>query len=452
MANVFESMTDERLDATITDLEGEIERLRFRDLTLDMTRGKPCPEQENLSRPMLDVLTSTSDLANQMVDAANYGAPDGIPSARRLMASVLEVDSQSVIITGSSSLNIMYDIVTNAWLHGIRGAEPWGKQALRAPVKFLCPSPGYDRHFLVTERVGFHNVAVAMTPDGPDMDEVASYVEHDPTVKGIWCVPKYSNPTGVTYSDATVRRFASLKPAAPDFRVFWDNAYVVHDFTDRPDELLEIFGAVAAAGNDDLIYEFASTSKITFAGSGIACVAASAADLAEIKSWLSVERVCGNKLNELMHARFLRNKEGVLAHMARHATQLRPRFALVEKKLTEGLGSLGCGTWSHPRGGYFVSFDGPEGSAKRIVALAAELGVRLTAAGATWPGRHDPRDTNIRIAPTYPSPDDLTDALDVFVVCVSYVCAQLVREARMKKAGAPEVSELDSTGHVPQTR
>ena len=277
MPNIYESMTDEQLDAEITKLEAEVETLRFRDLTLDMTRGKPSPEQENLSRPMLDVLTSTSDLANQMVDAANYGAPDGIPSARRLMADVLEVDPQHLILGGSSSLNIMYDIVTNAWLHGIRGNEPWGEQARRHPVKFLCPSPGYDRHFLVSENAGFQNVPVRMTADGPDMDEVERLVENDPAVKGIWCVPKYSNPTGVTYSDATVRRFAALKPAAPDFRIFWDNAYVVHDLTDRPDELLEIFGALKEAGNDDLVYEFASTSKVTFAGSGIAAVAASAA-------------------------------------------------------------------------------------------------------------------------------------------------------------------------------
>ena len=435
MPNIYESMTDEQLDAEITKLEAEVETLRFRDLTLDMTRGKPSPEQENLSRPMLDVLTSTSDLANQMVDAANYGAPDGIPSARRLMADVLEVDPQHLILGGSSSLNIMYDIVTNAWLHGIRGNEPWGEQARRHPVKFLCPSPGYDRHFLVSENAGFQNVPVRMTADGPDMDEVERLVENDPAVKGIWCVPKYSNPTGVTYSDATVRRFAALKPAAPDFRIFWDNAYVVHDLTDRPDELLEIFGALKEAGNDDLVYEFASTSKVTFAGSGIAAVAASAGDLAELKHWFSVERVCGNKMNELMHARYLRNKAGVLAHMAKHAEVLRPRFALVEQKLTEGLGGTGCATWSHPHGGYFVSFDGPEGSAKRIVALAAELGVRMTAAGATWPNRHDPPDTNIRIAPSYPSLDNLEVALDVLVVCTKYISAKLARE---KRAGIAE--------------
>lgn len=440
MTNVYEQMTTEQLDEEVARLKQEIERLRFRELTLDMTRGKPSPEQENLSRPMLDALTSTSDLTNEMVDAANYGAPQGIPSARRLMADILGVGQHSVILAGSSSLNIMFDIITNACLHGIQGAPAWGDQKRDKPLKFLCPSPGYDRHFLLTECAGFQNIAITMTPDGPDMDEVAELVEHDSTVKGIWCVPKYSNPTGVTYSDATVRRFAALKPAAPDFRIFWDNAYIVHDLTERPDELLEIFGALAEAGNDNMVYEFASTSKITFAGSGIACVAASTDDVSELKHWFSTERVCGNKINELMHARFLRNKRGVRAHMAKQAAVLRPRFDLVEEKLSEGLQQVGCASWSHPRGGYFVSFDGPQGSAKRIVALAAELGVRMTAAGATWPGRHDPRDTNIRIAPSYPTLDNLSDALDVFVECVKYVAAQLVRESRGDELGDKGVS------------
>ena len=434
MANIYESMTPEQLDAQIADLAREVEELRFRDLTLDMTRGKPSPEQENITRPMLDVLTSTSDLANEMVDVANYGCPEGVPSARRLMGEILGVDPHHVLLGGSSSLNIMFDCVVHGWLHGVNGAEPQQLQAQRGQLKWLCPSPGYDRHFMVSEHVGFQNVAIAMGPEGPDMDEVARLVETDPTVKGIWCVPKYSNPTGVTYSDETVRRFAALKPAAPDFRIYWDNAYVVHDFTSTPDRLLEIFGAIAEAGNDNLCYEFASTSKVTFAGSGIACVAASPRDLAELKAAFGVERVCSNKINQIMHARFFKNLEGVRAHMEKHAQIIRPRFELVEEKLTEGLGGLGVGTWSHPRGGYFVSFDGPEGSAKDIVALAAELGVRMTAAGATWPGRHDPRDTNIRIAPSYPSLDNLSVALDVFVVCVKYVAAKLAKQEREKGA------------------
>ena len=430
MANAYESMTTEELDAAIAQLEADVERLRAKGLSLDMARGKPSPEQVDLSRPMLDALASTSDLTDGGVDAANYGCPDGLPSARALMADILGVNVANVVLGGSSSLNIMSDVVLHGWVKGVRGCEPQVLQAQRGPLKFLCPSPGYDRHFAVSANAGFENVPVAMGPDGPDMDEVRRLVEGDPAVKGIWCVPKYSNPTGITYSDETVRRMAALKPAAPDFRIFWDNAYIVHDLTDTPDELLEVFGAVAEAGNDDLVYEFASTSKVTFPGSGIAAVAASAADADDLRAWFGIERVCCDKITQLAHARWLPNAAAVRAHMAEQARVLRPRFELVERKLTEGLGELGCATWSHPKGGYFVSFDGPEGSAKAIVSLAAELGVKMTGAGATWPYGRDPRDTNIRIAPSYPTLDDLSAALDVFVACVRLVSARLARAKR----------------------
>ena len=430
MASVYEAMGTEELDAQIAQLKADVEELRARGLSLDMARGKPSPEQVDLSRPMLDVLASGSDLTDSGVDAGNYGCPDGLPGARALMADVLGVDAANVVLGGSSSLNIMSDVVLHGWVKGVRGCEPQVLQAQRSTLKFLCPSPGYDRHFAVSANVGFENVPVAMGPDGPDMDEVERLVESDPTVKGIWCVPKYSNPTGITYSDETVRRIAALKPAAPDFRVFWDNAYVVHDLTDDPDELLEVFGAVSEAGGSDLVYEFASTSKVTFPGSGIACVAASVADADDLRAWFSVERVCCDKISQLMHERWLPDAAAVRAHMAEQARVLCPRFELVEKKLTEGLGELGCATWSHPKGGYFVSFDGPEGSAKAIVSLAAELGVKMTGAGATWPYGKDPHDTNIRIAPSYPSLADLEAALDVFVACVKLVSARLARAAR----------------------
>ncbi len=430
MASVYEGMTTQQLDEEIAQLEAAVEELRAKNLSLDMARGKPSPEQVDLSRPMLDVLTSASELVDEGVDAANYGGPDGMPAARRLMAELIGAEPANLVLGGSSSLNMMYDVVMHGWNYGVRGCEPQRKQAERGAVKFLCPSPGYDRHFAVSATIGFENVAVPMLADGPDMDEVARLVESDASVKGIWCVPKYSNPTGVTFSDEVVRRFAALKPAAPDFRIFWDNAYVVHELTDDPDQLLEIFGAVAEAGNDDLVYEFASTSKVTFPGSGIACVAASAGDIAELKASFGIERVCCDKLMQLAHVRWLKDAEGVRAHMAKQAEVLRPRFDLVESKLTEGLGELGCATWSHPKGGYFVSFDGPVGSAKRIVALAAELGVKMTGAGATWPYGNDPADTNIRIAPSYPTLEDLGGALDVFVACVRLVSAQLAREAR----------------------
>ncbi len=430
MASVYEGMTTQQLDDEIAKLKADVAELRAKNLSLDMARGKPSPEQVDLSRPMLDVLTSTSELVDEGVDAANYGGPDGMPAARRLMAEILGVDANNLVLGGSSSLNIMYDVVMHGWVYGVRGCEPQSKQAEKAPVKFLCPSPGYDRHFAVSATIGYENVPVPMLADGPDMDEVARLVESDPAVKGIWCVPKYSNPTGITFSDEVVRRFAALKPAAPDFRIFWDNAYIVHELTDEPDQLLEIFGAVEQAGNDDLVYEFASTSKVTFPGSGIACVAASAGDIAELKASFGIERVCSDKLMQLAHVRWLKDADGVRAHMAEQAKVLRPRFDLVESKLSEGLGELGCASWSHPKGGYFVSFEGPEGSAKKIVALAAELGVKMTGAGATWPYGNDPRDTNIRIAPSYPTLEELGSALDVFVACVRLVAAELERGAR----------------------
>lgn len=430
MASVYEQMTNEELDEQIAQLEAEAEKLRARGLKLDMARGKPSPEQVDLSRPMLDVLTSSTDLVDEGVDTGNYGCPDGLPAARRLMADLLGVDADNLILGGSSSLNIMHDVIVHGWIHGVRGCEPHAVQAARGPLKFLCPSPGYDRHFAVSASVGYTNVPVRMTPEGPDMDEVVRLVENDPTVKGIWCVPKYSNPTGVTYSDEVVRRFAALRPAAPDFRIFWDNAYAIHDLNEEPDYLLDIFGAVAAEDHDNLVYEFASTSKVTFPGSGIACVVASPADIADLRKTFNVERVCSDKLMQLAHVRWFGDADGVRAHMVEHARILAPRFDLVDEKLESGLGDLECATWSRPRGGYFVSFDGPKGSAKKIVALAEELGVKMTPAGATWPYGKDPDDTNIRIAPSYPSLEDLGAALDVFVTCVRLVSARLAREAR----------------------
>ncbi len=427
MGNVYEAMTISELDAEIARLERQTDEIRARGLSLDMARGKPSVEQTDLSRPMLDLLDSTSDLTDEGAPADNYGIPDGLPSARRLAAELLGVDPANVVVNGSSSLNLMHDAVVNAYTKGIAGCEPWCAQG---PVKFLCPSPGYDRHFAVTARYGIENVSVAMTPDGPDMDEVERLVSTDPTVKGIWCVPKYANPTGITYSEQTVRRLAALEPAARDFRIFWDNAYVVHDLYDEGDELLDIFEALRDAGKTDLVYEFASTAKVTFPSSGMAFVTASPRDIAELRAAFSIMRVSPEKFSQLAHVRFLHDAAGVRAHMARHAAILRPRFELVQEKLAEGLGDTGVATWTNPRGGYFVSFDGPEGSARRIVSLMRELGVTLTGAGATWPYGRDPRDTNIRIAPTFPSLSDLGSALDVFVVVVRLVSAQLAREAR----------------------
>lgn len=427
MPNTYANMSVDQLRQEISWLEEEVEKLRGLHLSLDMSRGKPNPEQIDLSRPMLNVLTNVSDLTDKGVDAANYGCPDGLPSARALAAEILGVKPDNVLVVGSSSLEIMHAVVTNAFVHGIGGNEPWCRQE---KVKFLCPSPGYDRHFALTESFGIENVPVPMRADGPDMDEVRRLVESDPQVKGIWCVPKYQNPTGITFSDAVVDAFASLKPAAPDFRIYWDNAYAVHDLVQPGDTLREIFGAVEAAGNKDLVYEFGSTSKVTFAGSGMAWVAASDADIDELRRAFAVMRVCPNKLVQLMHVEYLHDLTNVKSHMALHAQILQPRFALVERKLSEGLGELDIATWTHPNGGYFVSFDGPQGSAKAIVEMAAELGVKLTSAGATWPGGNDPYDTNIRIAPTYPSLEELSRALDVFVVCARIVSARLALASR----------------------
>lgn len=427
MPNAYQKMTDAQLDAAIAELERQAADLRALNLKLDMARGKPSPEQTALSKPMLDLLSADSDLSDQGVDADNYGAPDGLPSARALAAELLGVDAANVSVMGSSSLNIMYDCVEHGYVHGIGGERPWCQQG---EVKFLCPAPGYDRHFTVTESFGIKNIPIPMREDGPDMDVVREYVEKDATVKGIWCVPKYANPTGITYSDDVVRAFAALKPAAPDFRIFWDNAYAVHTFEGEGDELLNIFDALAEAGAENLVYEFASTAKVTFPSSGMAWVTASPADMAELRRAFAAMRVSPEKISQLAHVRFLKDAAGVAEHMKRHAALVAPRFALVEEKLTAGLGALDCATWTHPKGGYFVSFEGPEGSAKAVVSLAKELGVTLTPAGAPWPYGNDPRDTNIRIAPTYPTLDELGQALDVFVVAVKLVSARLARSER----------------------
>ena len=427
MANAYQSMSTAELDACIAQLENEAEAIRAQGLALDMARGKPSVEQTDLSRPMLDLVSSDMCLVDEGAPADNYGAPDGLPSARRLAAELLGVDPANVVVNGSSSLNLMHDLVANAYTQGIAGCEPWCKQG---EVKFLCPSPGYDRHFAVTQRFGITNVPIPMREDGPDMDEVERLVQGDASIKGIWCVPKYANPTGITYSDEVVRRFAALKPAAPDFRIFWDNAYIVHDLVEEGDKLLNIFDALEEAGTTNLVYEFASTAKVTFPSSGIAFVTASPDDMVAIRRAFSLERVSPEKISQLAHVRFLQNAQGVRAHMAKHADILRPRFALVQSKLEEGLGDLGIATWTNPRGGYFVSFDGPEGSAKAIVSLMSSLGVTLTGAGATWPYGDDPHDTNIRIAPTFPSLEDLGSALDVFVVAAKLVSARLARSER----------------------
>ena len=433
MQTIYQQMTDSELGAAIEALEAEVAEVRAKGLALDMARGKPSPAQVDISRPLLSILGEDSDLFDGSVDCSNYGCFEGIPSARKLAGEFLGCPADQTLVLGSSSLLIEHDIAGMFWRCGTCGNAPWSEYAAAhagEPVKFLCPAPGYDRHFGITDDLGIKNVAVPMTPEGPDMDEVERLVAEDDSVKGIWCVPKYSNPTGITFSDDVVRRLAQMKTAAPDFRIFWDNAYCVHDLYDEGDELANIFELAREAGNEDRVVAFASTSKITFPGAGIGFVGASPAVTAEFATRLKAGLISADKLNQLRHVRFMPTLADVNAHMKRHAEFLRPRFEAVERKLAEGLGNTGCATWTHPRGGYFVSFDGPAGSAKRVGALCAELGVKLTPAGATFPYGDDPADTNIRIAPSYPAVEELEAALDVLVLSVKYVAAELAREER----------------------
>ena len=433
MPTVYQQMNDAELASAIRDLESRVAEVKARGLKLDMARGKPSPEQVDISRPMLDLINSGSDLHDGNVDCGNYGCFEGIPSARRLAGEFLGCPAEQTLVLGSSSLLIEHDIAGTFWRCGTVGNAPWSAYAAAhdgEPVKFLCPVPGYDRHFGITADLGIQNVPVPMTSEGPDMDEVERLAGSDDSVKGIWLVPKYSNPTGVTFSDEVVRRLATMATAAPDFRIFWDNAYCVHDLYDETEPLANIFDLARAAGNEDRVVAFASTSKITFPGSGVGFVGASPAVIAEFAKHLKAGLISADKLNQLRHVRFLPDLDAVHAHMRRHAEFLRPRFEAVERKLTEGLGDSGCATWTHPRGGYFVSFDGPRGSAKRVGALCAEMGVKLTPAGATFPYGEDPEDSNIRIAPSYPSVSDLEAALDVLVLAVRLVSAQLAAEER----------------------
>ena len=419
----YKEMTREELTEQKAELEKQFEDARGKGLQLDMSRGKPEPAQLDMGMGLLDVLNSDSDMkCMEGIDTRNYGLMDGITEAKHLMADVMEAPAENVIVFGNSSLSIMYDMVSRSVTHGVMGSTPWCKLD---KVKFLCPVPGYDRHFAITQHFGIEMIPVPMTDAGPDMDLVEKYVSEDESVKGIWCVPKYSNPQGITYSDETVRRFAALKPVAKDFRIYWDNAYAVHHlYEDKQDTLLEILSECEKAGNPDMVYEFCSTSKISFSGAGIAAMATSPANLADIKKTLTLRTIGYDKVNQLRHARYFKNLEGMLAHMKKHADIIRPKFEAVLSVLEEELGGLGIGEWTKPLGGYFISFDAMEGCAKEIVAKCKELGVVLTGAGATFPYGKDPKDINILIAPTYPTAEEMAQATDVFVLCVKLVSVE----------------------------
>ncbi len=418
----YKSMTRTELEALKAELEQQFEDAKAKGLKLDMSRGKPTPAQLDLSMGMMDVLTSKDVIETESgSDCRNYGMVDGIPEAKKLMGDIMGVSEEQVIVCGNASLTIMYDTVSRAMTHGICGSMPWIKLE---KVKFLCPAPGYDRHFKITENFGIEMITIPMTPEGPDMDLVEQYVNHDPAVKGIWCVPKYSNPQGYSYSDETVRRFAALKPAAEDFRVFWDNAYAIHHLyeeEDKQDRILEIFAECEKYGNQDMVFEFASTSKVTFAGGGISAVAASAKNLDWMKKTLTVQTIGYDKINQLRHVRFLGDLAHVNAHMMKHAALMRPKFEAVLQVLDRELDGLEIGSYTRPRGGYFISFDSMEGCAKKIVAKCKEAGVVLTGAGATYPYGKDPKDSNIRIAPSFPTPEEMEAATDLFVLCVKLV-------------------------------
>ncbi len=427
----YQHMKKEGLLALKKGLTAQFEDIKGRGLSLDMSRGKPGAEQLALSMGMLDVINSSSDMKNDTgVDTRNYGLPDGLPEAKRLLAGMVGADPEQVIVFGNASLSIMFDAVSRSMTHGVMGSTPWAKLD---KVRFLCPVPGYDRHFSITEYFGIEMILVEMTENGPDMDVVEKLVKEDESIKGIWCVPKYSNPQGYTYSAETVKRFAALEPKARDFRIFWDNAYAVHHlYADEreQDQLPDILSLCKAAGREDMVYEFVSTSKVTFPGSGICMVAASEGNRKDFLQHLKIQTIGHDKINQLRHTLFLKDMDGIKEHMKKQGEMTLIKFKTVWGELERELGGLGIGTWTYPRGGYFISFEALDGCAGAIVAKAKEAGLVLTPAGASFPYGKDPRDSNIRIAPTYPSLEELELAGRLFVLCVKLVSIDKILESR----------------------
>ena len=425
----YQELSKEELVRLKEQLVKEYEGAKGKGLKLDMSRGKPSVAQLEMSNDFLDVLNSQSFMkADDGVDVRNYGDMDGIPEAKKLMGDIMGVPAENVIVCGNASLTIMYDTVSRSMTHGVMCSTPWCKLE---KVKFLCPVPGYDRHFAITQHFGIEMINVPMSPQGPDMDLVEELVAKDDSIKGIWCVPKYSNPQGYTYSEETVRRIANLKPAAKDFRIFWDNAYAVHHlYDDRQDELAEILSLCEEAGNPDMVYEFCSTSKITYAGAGISAVAASKANLAEMKKSLTLQTIGFDKVNQLRHVRYFKDMNGIMTQMKKHADWMRPKFEAVLAVLDKELGGLEVGEWTRPNGGYFISFEAMEGCAKNIVAKCKEAGMVLTGAGATYPYGLDPKDSNIRIAPSFPTPEEMAQAAELFVLCVKLVSVEKLLEQK----------------------
>ena len=416
----YKNMSREELLALKASLEEECKIQEAKGLSLNMARGKPGASQLALTMPMLDVINSQADMNTLLGnDTRNYGDWDGIGECRRLFADMIGVKKDNVIVCGNSSLNIMYDTVVRSMVKGVNGSTPWCKLD---KVKFLCPVPGYDRHFKITETFGIEMINIPLHEDGPDMDMVEEYVNNDAAVKGIWCVPKYSNPTGISYSDEVVRRFANLKPKAEDFRIFWDDAYCIHHiYDDIQDKILNILEECEKAGNPNMVYIFASTSKISFPGAGVSAIATSKENMDYIQKFMEVQTIGHDKINQLRHARFFKDINGLNAHMKKHAEIVRPKFEAVLNTLDAELTGAEIGSWIKPRGGYFISFNAMPGCAKAIVAKCKSLGVVLTGAGATYPYGKDPEDSNIRIAPTFPTAEEMEDATKIFVLCVKLV-------------------------------
>ena len=413
---LYEKMNKAELETELSKLNKKYVKFQNMKLNLNMSRGKPCPNQLELSSDMIDKI-SYSQLAktDSGIDTRNYGELTGIPEAKQFFASILDVSDDMIIIGGNSSLNLMYNYVDMAMQFGILGNTPWNKLD---KVKFLCPSPGYDRHFAICELFNIEMINIKMTENGPDMVQIKQLVESDPLIKGVWCVPKYSNPSGVTYSDDIVKQFASLNPAASDFRILWDNAYIIHHLSEDHDSLLNIFDECKKFNSENMIIEFCSTSKITFPGAGISALAASKSNIEDIKKVMSKQTIGYDKINQLRHYIFFNTTEKLKNHMIAHAKILKPKFDLVIDKLNNQIAPLSIGKWTNPKGGYFISFDSLEGCGKRIYDLCKQAGVILTNIGATYPYGLDPNNSNIRIAPTFPSIDELSTAMDVFCLCV----------------------------------
>ncbi len=425
----YSQLSKEELLKLREELMASYEEKKGLGLDLSMARGKPSKEQLELSMPMLKVIDENTKMVGEdKMDVRNYGILSGIAEAKKFFADMLDVEPKNVVLYGNASLTLMYDMISRAYIKGVLGSTPWCKLP---KVKFLCPVPGYDRHFTICEFFGIEMINIPMNEDGPDMDMVEKLVSEDDSIKGIWCVPKYSNPSGYVYSDDVVRRFAALKPAAKDFRIFWDNAYIIHHlYRDNQPEILNIVKECEKAGNPDMVYEFSSTSKVTFPGAGISAMAASEANIKSTVDMMNAQIISHDKMNQLRHVLFFPTQESLHEHMMKHADIMRPKFEAVLDMLEKELGGLGIASWTKPVGGYFIGFDSMDGCAKKIVAMCKDAGIVMTGAGATYPCGKDPKDSNIRIAPSFPTIEELVEACKVFIICVKIASIDKILETK----------------------